>query len=358
MGDERRPQDIDNTWAEIDDSDQQMRALFARHVPQSPLPPGLVQGIQLAVLDEVKQTYRPTSVQRPSAAMGTLEQIRNWWRTLSPGQSLVMSGAVAAFGLLLLMGLTQLTPQTQSAVVKVSDGSALVLRDESNSFRTFGDGDLLKVDEGDHLISIESSVSLAPFATQLAVLQPGAHLEIVALAEEFGNTQVEYRVHRGALRNTIDEALDANDRYIIHSPILTVSATGTDFSVEASSLAQTRVAVFTGTVVVAMGDQIVEVTAGHHVDASAGALLQVESSAREDNPSNELLIVTALGAAPLVVRDAPAPDAAIIGAIAPGTALRVNQRDNSGDWLLVCCLADDRTGWVTVTELVADPAQP
>ena len=117
----------------------------------------------------------------------------------------------AAMALLLFVGITQLTPQTPTALVTVNDGSVLVLRDENNSFRTFYDDELLKVDEGDHLISNGSTVLLAPFVSQQAILQPGAHLEIVDLEDDFGATQVEYMVHRGSLYNTISEKLDAGD---------------------------------------------------------------------------------------------------------------------------------------------------
>lgn len=64
-----------------------------------------------------------------------------------------MSGVLAALVLVLLVGLTQVTPQTMNATTVVARGTALVLRNENSSFRTFYDGDILKVNKGDRIIT-------------------------------------------------------------------------------------------------------------------------------------------------------------------------------------------------------------
>jgi hypothetical protein len=280
-----------------------------------------------------------------------MERLRHWWRSLSPVQSLAMSGAVAALALLLLIGLTRLTPQTKAAIAAVYEGAALVLRDENNSFRTFHDGDTLKVNEGDHIITAQSSVMLMPFTAQQAMLGAGTHVEIVDLEDDAaGNTQIEYLIHRGSLHNIIDEKLDGSDRYVVHSPLLSVSATGTNFTVDARSDAETRVTVLSGTVTVQMGDQVVTVAAGQFLDATAGAPLQVQTSGQAAMGDGDTLVVADLDATPLPVYAAPRTDAATIGTIGADAILRVDARDSSGGWFLVCCV-DDRSGWVNIADL-------
>ena len=271
--DDKRLDNFENSLIGAADSEQEVSALFTRFLPDEPIPPDLVERTQRIVLSEVRRTIHPALGLQQAPAGSWPERLRHWWRSLTPMQSLAMSGAVAALALVLLVGLTRLTPQTIAVVAAVNEGTVLVLRDENSSFRTFYAGDMLKVDEGDHVITGESSVVLKPFDLQKALLEPGTHLEIVDLEDDFGNTQVEYLVHRVVLHNIIDDKLDANDRYVVRSPLLAVSATGTDFTVETLSGANTRVTVTAGTVIVQMGDQTVEVAAGQFLNAMAGAPL-------------------------------------------------------------------------------------
>lgn len=354
--DDGRLENIDRPHSGGGSSDAEMSALFARLLPEEPIPPDLVERTQRIVLSEVRRTIVPARAAQRRQAETRLERLRRWWRNLSPAQSLAMWGAVAAAALLLLIGVTRLAPQTLTAVVSVSDGMVLVLRDQNNSFRTFFDGDILKVDEGDHLITAESSVTLVPFEEQRAMMEPGTHLEIIDLEDDFGNTHVEYMVHRGVLHNVIDETLGESDRYVVNSPLLTVSATGTEFIVQAISGARTRVTVMAGTVTVQMGDKTVSVAAGQVLDATAGAPLQVETSAAAAN-TNDTLVVSDIDATPIPVYAAPSADSTVIGAIAQNALLRIDDRDNSGGWFLVCCV-DDRSGWINVAELGADSPLP
>ena len=351
--DDKRLDNFENSLIGAVDSEQEMSALFARFLPDEPIPPDLVERTQRIVLSEVRRTIHPALGAQQAPAGSWPERLRHWWRSLTPAQSLAMSGVVAALVLVLLIGLTQLTPQTIAVVAAVNEGTVLVLRDENSSFRTFYAGDMLKVDEGDHVITGESSVVLKPFELQKALLEPGTHLEIVDLEDDFGNTQVEYLVHSGALHNVIDDKLDANDRYVVRSPLLAVSATGTDFTVETLSGANTRVTVTAGTVIVQMGDQTVKVAAGQFLNAMAGAPLQVETSGQAGQDSGDTLVVTDIDATPLPVYAAPSVDAAVVGTIGEGAVLRVEDRDSSGAWFRVCCV-DDLSGWVNVAELAAD----
>ena len=331
------------------ESEAEMAALFARMLPQEPLPPDLVARTQRIVLSEVRRTIQPAAKTAHPPAASWSERLRRWWRSLSPAQSLAMYGAVGALALLFFIGLTRFTPQTQTATVAIHEGAALVLRDENNSFRTFFAGDILKVDAGDHIITAQSSALLQPFKTQQAIVASGTHLEILNLQEDFGNTQVEYRVHRGALHSIIDETLDASDRYAVQSPLVTVTAMGTEFTVETVTEEETRVTVISGVVTVQMGDETVTVAAGQTLRAMAGAPLEIYSG-EEVALGAEALVLADLDDTPLTVRAAPSGAAPAIGSLAASALLRIEGRDNSGRWLRVCCI-DGVSGWVNLTEL-------
>jgi ferric-dicitrate binding protein FerR (iron transport regulator) len=346
--DDRRLDHIEEELADAPDSEQNMSALFARYLPSDPLPPDLVERTQRIVLSEVRRTIRPAVSAQPAASWN--EQLRRWWRSLTPAQSLAMSGAVAAVALVCVVSLTQLAPQNTAATVVVHEGVALVLRDENNSYRSFFADDMLKVDQGDHIITGQSSAFLQPFDDQRAVLDAGTHVEIMALEDDFGATQVEYLIHRGSLHNVIDDQLEAGDRYVVHSPLLSVSALGTDFTVRTLVGTDTLVTVTSGVVTVQMDEEVVEVAAGQYLHGRSGVPLQVETGTPGEAGSEATLVVADIDDTPLPVYAAPSADAAVIGAISASTSLRIDDRDGSGNWLLVCCV-DDRSGWVNIAEL-------
>jgi hypothetical protein len=266
--DDRRLDNFEEGLAGAPDGELEMNTLFARYLPSEPLPPDLIERTQRIVLSEVRRTIRPAVSAQPAASWN--ERLRRWWRSLTPAQSLAMSGAVAIVALVCVVSLTQFAPQNTAATVIVHEGAALVLRDENNSFRTFFAGDMLKVDQGDHIITAQSSAFLQPFADQRAVLDAGTHVEIMALEDGFGATQVEYLIHRGSLHNVIDDKLEAGDRYVVHSPLLSVSAQGTDFTVRTLEGTDTLVTVTSGVVTVQMGEQVVNVAAGQFLYGRAG----------------------------------------------------------------------------------------
>ncbi len=346
--DDRRLENLEDEPAGALDSERQMSALFARYLPADPLPPDLVERTQRIVLSEVRRTLRPALSAQPEASWN--ERLRRWWRSLTPAQSLAMSGAVAAVALVCVVSLTQFAPQNTAATVIVHEGAALVLRDENNSYRSFFAGDMLKVDQGDHIITAQSSALLQPFEDQRAVMDAGTHVEIMALEDDFGATQVEYLIHRGSLHNVIDDKLEAGDRYVVHSPLLTVSALGTDFTVRTLEGTDTLVMVTSGVVTVQMGDEVVEVAAGQFLHGRAGFPLEVETGAPGEASSEATLLVADIDDTPLPVYAAPSADAAMIGAVSANTRLRIDDHDSSGGWLLVCCV-DDRAGWMNIAEL-------
>jgi len=352
--DDRRLDHIEEELVGAPDSEQNMIALFARYLPPDPLPPDLVERTQRIVLSEVRRTIRPAVNAQPAVSWN--ERLRRWWRSLTPAQSLAMSGAVAAVALVCVVSLTQLAPQNTAATVIVHEGAALVLRDENNSYRSFFAGDMLKVDQGDHIITAQSSAFLQPFADQRAVLEAGTHVEIMALEDDFGATQVEYLIHRGSLHSVIDDKLEDDDRYVVHSPLLSVSALGTDFTVRTLEGTDTLVTVTSGVVTVQMGDEVVEVAAGQYLYGRAGVPLQVKTGPPGEAGSEATLVVADIDDTPLPVYAAPSTDAAVIGAISANASLRIDDRDGSGNWLLVCCV-DDRTGWVNIAELDVDLSQ-
>jgi ferric-dicitrate binding protein FerR (iron transport regulator) len=346
--DDRRLDNFEEGLAGAPDGELEMNTLFARYLPSEPLPPDLIERTQRIVLSEVRRTIRPAVSAQPAASWN--ERLRRWWRSLTPAQSLAMSGAVAIVALVCVVSLTQFAPQNTAATVIVHEGAALVLRDENNSFRTFFAGDMLKVDQGDHIITAQSSAFLQPFADQRAVLDAGTHVEIMALEDGFGATQVEYLIHRGSLHNVIDDKLEAGDRYVVHSPLLSVSAQGTDFTVRTLEGTDTLVTVTSGVVTVQMGEQVVNVAAGQFLYGRAGAPLQVETGAPGKAGGEATLVIADIDLTPLPVYAAPSADAAVIGSISASTRLRIDDRDSSGSWFLVCCV-DDRTGWMNIDGL-------
>ncbi len=119
---------------------------------------------------------------------------------------------------------------------------------------------------------------------------------------------------------------------MVRSPLLTVSATGTDFTVETVSDASTRVTVAAGTVIVQMDDQTVEVSAGQFLNATTDAPLQVETIGAAEPGSDATLVVADIGATPLPVFAAPSAEAAVSGAISVSASLHVDDRNSSGNW--------------------------
>jgi hypothetical protein len=204
-----------------------------------------------------------------------LERLRDWLGGLSPKQSLLLAGAAAAVAMLIFVGISRVTPRPLTATAAVSGGEATVLTAQNSRYRIQHDGDELKLHQGDQVLTANGSVHLAHFPDHITVIEPGAYVELTELDEADGGLQLALTVHDGLVHSTLGAPLRPNDRYTIRTPVVAVSAVGTEFSVEAVSDEETLVTTFVGTVAVTMEGQTVTVGPGEEVDAIAGHALAV-----------------------------------------------------------------------------------
>ena len=215
--------------------------------------------------------------------------------------------------MLLFVGISRLSPRPLAAVATVIGGDATVLRAHNSSFRTYHDGDVLKVQQGDHILTQSAVVTVSHFANQSAVIEPGAHVEIAELDDANGGTQVEMVVHDGAVRSDIDEHLGSNDRYVVQRTRPEVRAHGTTFTVEVVSEAETLVTAQQGEVEVQMGAQAVEVGPGEEVDAVLGLTLQVAHADGKHSGVPAPILVVVEASEGLQIFAAPQMSARILG---------------------------------------------
>ena len=331
--------------------DELIQELFDKQLHTEPLPAEFSERLVLQVLAEVEVVYAPTTrLDQPvQPSVGRLERLRNWLGNLRPMQALGVAGAGALVVMLLFIGLSRIVPRPISAVATVTGGDITVLRQFNESFRVYHEGDVFKLQQGDQVIAQNGSAAITAFPSQVAVVEPGGHVEIALLDDMNGGTQVEYFVYSGELRSTIDEQLDAVDNYVVNSPLLSTSVSGTDFSVETVSNTETRVATYEGAVSVEMDGQVVTVSAGQQLDAKEGQPLIVKELT--DQPgSNTLLIISAAPYTPVNLYASPSAGGAVIGQVKSGVVLDLVDQDASGQWFNVCCL-DGQSGWIGAASL-------
>lgn len=338
------------------DEDVSMAALFAQRLPNEPLVPAVVDRLTTLVLDEVRNQavlQDPPLPARRSGSHGAhfllsaVEQVRSWMERLTPKQSLLLAGAGALAAMLLFVGISRVTPRPLSTVAAVSGGDATVLSAHNDSFRIRQDGDLLKLRQGDRVLTGEGSVALEHFADHVTVIEPGADVELTQLDEAEGGQQLVLTVHDGLVHSTIGQPLQATDRYIIQTPGITVTAVGTDFSVETISEEETLVSVFSGTVLVTMNAETLRVGPGQEVDAVAGQPLEVQpADGRYDGGQTPMLLTVADDVGTQLYAQ-PRLDSAPVGRLSAGQAVLIKAQDPTGRWLQVCCIAK-QSGWVKV----------
>lgn len=268
----------------IGDEEAVLAALFAQRQPDEAMPPGMIDRLSLRVLDEVQHSLLAgqASAQQPAkrswrrALRLQLERLRSWLGHLSPKQSLLLAGAGAVAAMLLFVGLSRIAPRPLTATASVSGGDATVLSVQTSRFRIQRDGDLLKLQQGDQILTGKGRVQLAHFLDHTTVIEPGAYVELTELDDAGGGLQMALTLHDGLVHSTLAAPLRPNDRYTIHTPIVAVSAVGTDFTVEAVNNAETLVIAFEGSVAVTMDGQTVTLGPGDEVDAIAGQPLTVQ----------------------------------------------------------------------------------
>lgn len=265
------------------DEDAELADLFAQRLGDEPLPPAALERVTLLVLDEVQHTLGPGMVveegPNPSLVQRLrvrLERLRAWLRRLTPTQSLLLAGSGALAAALLFVGISRITPRPLTADAAVAGGDATVLTQRNSRFGVQHDGDLLKLRQGDRVLTADGSVQLTRFPNHLTVIEPGADVEVTRLDEADGGIQLALTVRDGMVRTTLDAPLQPADEYLIFAPGVMVAAVGTDFAVEAIDEQETLITVFSGRVDVSRGEEAVSLGPGETVDAVSGQPLQVQ----------------------------------------------------------------------------------
>ena len=285
--------------------------------------------------------------------------MRSWLRGLTPNQSLLLAGAGALAALLFFVAVSRIMPRPLSVTAEVSGGDATVLSWHSDKFRVQGDGDLIKLRQGDQILTGEGRVRLSHLPDQVAIIEPGAHVELIRVDEADGGRQLALKVHDGTVHSQLNSPLQPQDAYIVSTRGITASAVGTDFSVEAISQDETLVTAFAGHVYVTMGEQSVTIGPGQEVDAVTGHTLAVQTASesaggtaddrydgKHDNGMlPRLLTVAATGELQLYAQ--PRTDAAPVGRVPAGRSLTITAEDPTGAWVQVCCVAGN-SGWLKV----------
>lgn len=341
--------------------DASLQSLFAQHLVDAPLPPAVLDSVMLQVLTEVRTSLAadhvpdagrdpvPAGAQHRAGARlaAGFDRVRRWLRGLTPNQSLLLAGAGALAALLLFVVFSRITPRPLSVTAEVSGGDATVLSWHSDKFRVQNDGDLLKLRQGDQILTGEGSVRLSHLANQVAIIEPGAHVELTRVDEADGGRQLTLQVHDGAVHSQLNSPLQPQDLYIVSTRGVTASAVGTDFTVEAVSRDETLVTAFSGHVRVTMGEQAVTIGPGQEVDAVAGHSLAVQAADGKYDGGVLPKLVTLSAGSELQIYAQPRTDSAPVGRVPVGHTLVIQAEDPGGTWVQVCCIAG-KSGWLQI----------
>lgn len=347
------------TGASLDD--EALRSLFAQHLADAPLPPAVLDRVTLQVLDAVHSRLAaepvqdagrdplPAEARRSAGATfaAAFDRMRRWLRGLTPNQSLLLAGAGALAALLLFVVFSRITPRPLSVTAEVSGGDATVLSWHSDKFRVQGDGDLIKLRQGDQILTGEGSVRLSHLADQVAIIEPGAHVELSRVDEADGGRQLTLQVHDGAVHSQLNTPLQPQDLYIVSTRGVTASAVGTDFTVEAVSRDETLVTAFAGHVRVTMGGQAVTIGPGEEVDAVAGHSLAVQTADGKYDGGVLPKLITLSAGGELQAYAQPRTDSAPVGRVPVGRSLVIQAEEPGGTWVQVCCIAG-KPGWLQI----------
>jgi hypothetical protein len=340
----------------LDDRDEaEVQKLFDTFYEMDKPSADLDDRLAQLVLSEVRTVFAtpsevvaPVTPRRELRRPGLIARLRTWLGNLAPGQSLALAGAGALAVLLLYFGISRITPRPLLATATVTGGEVTVLQQRTNTYRTYYDGDLFKLAEGDQVLTAGGTTTVQLFPAQTVVIEPDSQVVIAQLGAMLDVTQVELLVTRGRVNNLIDEELDNSDRYVVTSSVIEASVTGTEFSFETLSATEVIVQTKSGAVAVTQADQTVVVSEGEQVATLEGAPLIVEPSReRLERPT---LLVIAPGMPGIPVFAEPNAQARMIGYAADGVLLRVLGVDESGAWYQICCVGQE-AGWLEVAAI-------
>jgi hypothetical protein len=117
--------------------------------------------------------------------------------------------------------------------------------------------------------------------------------------------------------------------------------------VETVSEEETLVTALSGTVNVAMGNQVVAVGPGQEVDAVAGSRLTVQPADGKYNGGLLPKLITLGAGGGLQLYAQPRADAALLGRLPAGRSVTIQAEDPGGSWIQVCCIAG-KPAWVQI----------
>lgn len=339
-----------STAKDADMEEAALRSVFAQRLVDEQLPTAMLDRLALRVLDEVRNnlnSLHPEPSDAGHASTPGFERVRNWLRSLTPKQSLLLAGASAAAVLLLFVAISRIAPRPLSITAEVFAGDATVLNWNSDKFRVQGDGDLIKLRQGDQILTGEGSVRLSHLLDQVSTIEPGAHVELTRLDDADGGRQLALTVHDGILHSHLDSPLQPQDLYVVNTHGVTVSAVGTDFTVEAVSKAETLVTALSGKVKIAMGDQDVTIGPGEEVDAIMGRSLIVQPADGKYGGGLLPRLVTIGVESGLQLYAQPRTDAPPLGLLPAGLSVTIQAEDPSGGWVQICCVAG-KPAWLQI----------
>ncbi|HET91173.1 MAG TPA: hypothetical protein ENN99_10620, partial [Chloroflexi bacterium] len=232
--------------------------------------------------DEFKQRLVATLQQQPRRTRQPGEALLSWIRTRWPRPA-VCWGLIAAVLVLALVGiLTSRTPQRP--LLTIHQGAAQISSQRPAAPRVQKSSeDLISLTEGDHIaLDEESTASLHLFNESQIELLPGTQLTITtARPRSLWRAQTVYmQVKTGEVQVQVTPLRSENERFEVDLPAALVSVRGTAFRARVISPHHTYVATDEGVVLVtlhdpAQGNPMVQVPAGHQVDAIVGQPLEV-----------------------------------------------------------------------------------
>ena len=270
-------------------SERDLQTLFRKHAPSDPIPSELSQKIRNQVLTEVAISLRPP-VEPKSRLQDWLDRFKQIQLQLEPSTALFMTGvATACFVLFVLMARYLIDPSlVRTATAHIQAGTVAVIRHRTGGIEEYASGAAIQLELGDQLITQSGSARIEFFDGQITQVQPGSKVEIESLASVNNSTEVVLIVHAGQTISDVRVALDADDRFEVHTvnsgtgndatavSVPSSSQGGNSFVVEVRPNSNAYVTTITGIVDVSSGIQSVEVTTNNEVTVVSGEELIVQ----------------------------------------------------------------------------------
>jgi len=295
--------------------DEELYALFQKHLPLKPLPPELTAGLQQQVLAAVASSAN-SSINPPAVSDAHIVPTPNWvdhgqrqslahalgvqwsdWMArlrhlLGGTPSLALAGAASALlAIFVFLGLSRTPWFPQSATTPMPGGVTItnpdggprkaqviitggmaVIQKPSGQTETVAAGTTVHwLAAGDRLITGESTTAhIEYFAGQSTTVEPGAEVELQEYTEQGTTTRVALVVHSGKTSHEVSTPLANADLFEIRTPaaVAMASVENTKLTVEVLSDTQTHIETETGTTQVTTDQEELVMAAGQQMTAT------------------------------------------------------------------------------------------